>query len=251
MFEREACRRAAIHISVLLRPAHPSRCRAVRAAKVAIQRIEPSMQLQWQPAPRDEFQKAAAAFAAHRQVRVAEFLMEQRKNFKFQIRHAAIVDQRLRAQLVQAAREFRIGHARTRGEAVRKFRHGRDGYVQNIEEVSARRTVGTRPRRIRRCQRMQRIHPDKAGAARGHPTNQHFQVAKITDAPIDLRAHRIELHRDSPEPPTGGDRSRLEAFRRGNHQQAMLGRAAGYFRLQLVVAGRQIHGQLEAAARNP
>ena len=40
-------------------------------------------------------------------------------------------------------------------------------------------------------------------------------------------------------------------LRRRNDQQATVERAAGDLRLELVVAGRQIHGQLEAAARDP
>ena len=110
---------------------------------------------------------------------------------------------------------------------------------------------GLDSRRIRRRQRMQGIHADEAGAARRHPANQHFQVAKIADAPIVVRAQCIQLHRDSPEPPTGGNRGGSKHFGGETISKQWSAAPPAILRLELVVAGRQVQRQLEAAARDP
>ena len=218
---------------------------------MAVERIEAGMHLQRQPALRHELQKFTAAIAARCQMLGAKILVQQREDFEFQIRHAAVVDQRLRAHGVQTLREFGFRDACARREALPELGHRLDRDVQNIEEMAARCTVGAGSRRIRGRQRMQRIHADETRAARRHPANQHFQVAKITDAPIAVRAQCVQLHRDPPQPPPGGQRRRFEALRRRNDQQTILRRTAGDFGLELVVAGRKVHPQLEASARDP
>jgi len=85
---------------------------------MAIQRVEPRMQLQRHSLPGDEIEKTAAAVALCRQMLVAKILIKQREDFEFQISGAAIVDQLLRAQTLQSTRELRVGDARAPSSAL-------------------------------------------------------------------------------------------------------------------------------------
>ncbi len=176
MFEREARCRAAVHVAVLLRPAQPAGCASVRRAKIAIQRVEPGVQLQRQcRAARRSSRKSAAAFAAASPGACRENLDRAAREFR-------ISDPRRRDSRPVAARaaraidraNSRIGHTRARRRAFLELRHRRHRDVQDVEKMPARRAVGTRSCRIRRRQRVQGIQADEAGAARRHPANQQL-----------------------------------------------------------------------------
>src|ERR1700733_9452370 len=110
MFEREACGGSAVHVAELLRPVHPTRCASERRAKMAIERIEPRVQLQRCAPLLNEAQETACSRAACCELLVAKILVKQRQDLKFQICDTAIIHEVACAQSLQAPHALKVGH---------------------------------------------------------------------------------------------------------------------------------------------
>src|SRR6202011_5828051 len=116
-----------------------------RGAKVLVQRIEACVSLQQRTAAGDERAKPLSTVSRRIQVLVAKMMEQQFEDLELSVGDAAIVDQARRAQPLQALDELRVVDGSARPRALGKFGHQWNRDVSDIEEVSARRTVGARP----------------------------------------------------------------------------------------------------------
>ena len=66
---------------------------------------------------------------------------------------------------------------------------------------------------------MQRIGADEVGACGGRDADGVAQVGEVADAPIAMRAQRVKLQRQSPDPGAAGERRRAVATRRRDDQR--------------------------------
>ena len=66
--------------------------------------------------------------------------------------------------------------------------------------------------RVVREERVQRTQADDVGTALGHDADQLRQVAEVADAPVVLRAQRIELHSRAPDAAIALQRGRSMAL---------------------------------------
>ncbi len=98
---------------------------------------------------------------------------------------------------------------------------------------------------------MQRIEADERGAllrARAHDSSQ---VREVADAPVLLRAQRVELHRHAPQPAAVAQHRRLVTRQRCHDECAGFARAAVERDVQRVITVRQIAWQRQLAPRLP
>ena len=91
--------------------------------------------------------------------------------------------------------------------------------IERVEEQAAGRAVGAGVLRVVQKQRMQGIESDHVGAASGPLLQHQPQVGEVATAPVALGAHRVELHRRSPDAPAGLQAGRLVAGIRGDDQR--------------------------------
>src|SRR5271155_4744450 len=109
MRSRESRRRAAVHISELLRPAQPTGSRVQGRAKITIERIKARMHLQEFAAGGSEGAEIPRPRGPGCQMPIAEIAIQQLENFEFEVRHASVVDQFTEAQFAKPLRDRRIG----------------------------------------------------------------------------------------------------------------------------------------------
>ena len=105
---------------------------------------------------------------------------------------------------------------------------------------------------VGRRQRMQRIQADESRAARRRPADQHAQDRRNRRCP-NCRA--IAACRAARRCPTAAGRRESAAARSiaaaEMIEETAIGSRGGYFRLEFVIAGRQVERQLETPARDP
>src|SRR5271154_6852946 len=99
MLGRKSSRRPAVHVAKLLRPAQPAGSGPQGRTKVPIERIEASVHLQRNSAGGDKVVEGPRPLARVREMPIAKISIQQRENFKFEVRHAAIIDPFAVAQL--------------------------------------------------------------------------------------------------------------------------------------------------------
>ena len=121
--------------------------------------------------------------------------------------------------------------------AVQQFGHRGHIDIQDVEQQTARRRIGTGVLGIVGEHRMQRIETYHIGSAIGSQLYQLAQVTKITDAPICRRAQQVKLRGNAPQPPPIGKHRWQPALTGRNHQGHR--RTAGLDR-EVMVAPRQV-----------
>jgi hypothetical protein len=162
-----------------------------------------------------------------------------------------VVDLRRGAHLRESRAEAGIAHDGLRAARALHFEHGGHVDEHHVERMAAGRAVRRIQRRVRRKQRVHRADADEVRALRGREAQDLLQVGEITDAPVVLRAQRVELHGHAPQPAARGQRGRLVALVRRDDQRTFV--AAGEFEVQMqpVIPRRQVRGQRQVAQHVP
>ncbi len=83
--------------------------------------------------------------------------------------------------------------------------------IEDVEQQTARGRIRTGVFGIVGKHRVQRIEANDIGPAIGGQFDQMSKVTEITDAPVATRAQQIKLRRNTPQPPSLGDRRRQPA----------------------------------------
>ncbi len=195
-------------IAIGLGPHRPAPDGAIDQMKVRLQRLEQRVPAQRLAALFDEGEESFApraarfgrsALAIGRQVLRTEMREQEFQHFELGGGHAGVVDQRRCTQIGQARLEAGRANQPPRGIAGIELVDRLHVDVQHVDLLARRRAVRAGMRRVVREQRMQRAQADDVGAALGHDADQLRQIAEIADAPVVLRAQRIELHRRAPD----------------------------------------------------
>ena len=219
-----------------------------------VERVEPRMHLQAASPPAATKARNFRARSDLRcQMAAAKISVQEREEFEFEFRDAAIVEPFARRAVLAAALQRGIGESLARRCALLKLRHQRHRNVQDIEKMPARRAVwaasvrdppapahaGDSSRRIRR-----RATPAQRIKA--------LQIAEIPDTPILARSQRIQLHGDAPQSPAGDNGRGLVALVAAETISRQRSAApAGDLRLEFVIARRQINRQLKMPPSDP
>jgi hypothetical protein len=208
------------------------------------------MRLQQRAAARHEREELLAAFRVGKQMAAAEIPEQQLENLEFHLGDTVVIDEIGAAQRIESCPELRLVYPFAHGLAVDVFRHRGHRNVQDVQEVTARGAIRTRPQWVCRRQRVQRIQADEARAARRQPADELLQIVEIADPPVRPGTDRVELHRNAPEAPPLTDGGGLVTFGR-RQDQGTTRRDAAQQDLQFVVARRQIQRQFQPAAGDP
>ncbi len=134
---------------------------------------------------------------------------------------------------VQIGQPLTLGFAQAQagGDAV-------DVQVQRIGEPAGHRQVRGLLDRLDRAARIQRIHQHEIAIELGRLTRELIQVSQIAQPPRPVGAHRVQLHHETPAGLDVGESVR-------GHDQRAVGDPLLGSHLELVIAERQIGGDLE------
>ena len=79
-----------------------------------------------------------------------------------------------------------------------KIVHLTDVDIDHVQPAARRRTIRAGKTGAGGIERMQRIQPDEIAAAFSQLHQQLIEIAKVADAPVLFRSHRVELHQCAP-----------------------------------------------------
>ncbi len=124
-----------------------------------------------------------------------------------------------RSQACERALEGGTVDARAGGLAVDEIVDRLDVDIEHVQGGAIRRAVRTRRVRSGGKQCVQRIGADEVGACGGRDADGVAQVGEVADAPVAMRAQRVKLQRQSPDPGAAGEQRRAVATRRRDDQR--------------------------------
>ena len=174
------------------RPQLPTMNRWMVAVEMFLQRFEQGVALQRIPASSAESVELGRALIAYGKMRVTKLPISERQSARLKLRDRRIVDKLDGACLGERCLELLRCEQRTSFRRLSKIVDLLDVEIEGIEKQAARRAVGATLRRV------QRVHADDGGTARGGELDQRAQIAEVADAPVPLRAHAVELHHEAP-----------------------------------------------------
>jgi hypothetical protein len=193
--------------------------------------------------------KGARPRRARGQMAIAEMRVQPLERPHLDARHARVIDQRLgteRGELALHGVRFDFPTQVVAFSVLRHFGH-RD--IEDVQKLARGGAVGTRLRGVRAEERVQRVDAHEVGPATRRMLDELSQVGEIPDAPVALRAERVELGREAPRPLSGPQPPGLEAALRCHDQHAVGRRQRVDRRAKLVIAAGNCVGEDQKPSR--
>ena len=196
VFLREACDGGRSRVAVFLRPGMPVGAGRILVGEMLTQRQKQAVPLQDVAALAPERLESAPARGIGRTTAGIEQLFQ---NGKFDRGDPGVVHKVLGTASLHVLPEGLGGDQLPRLRAVQQL--GDRGHVdiEDVEQQTARRRIGTGVFGIIGKHRVQRIEANDIGPAIGGQFHQMSKVAEITDSPVATRAQQIKLRRNTPQ----------------------------------------------------